>query len=126
VAWVAIGIGGAVGSMARHAVNQAVASHWLGARFPGGTVVVNLAGSLIIGLLAGAIAGGRLALPLHWREFVFVGLLGGFTTFSTFSLDTLLLASTHSIGYAVLNVTAQVVGGLAAVWLGYRLFLLTA
>lgn len=121
--WIAIGVGGAVGSMARHAVNQAVHSHWLGARFPGGTVVVNLAGCLVIGLLAGALASGRMALPLHWREFVFVGLLGGFTTFSTFSLDTLLLARTHSMGYAALNVGLQVIGGLAAAWLGYRTML---
>ena len=60
-------------------------------------------------------------MPFHWREFVFVGLLGGFTTFSTFGLDTFLLARTHSVGYALLNVGLQVVGGLAAVWVGYRI-----
>jgi CrcB protein len=123
VAWIAIGIGGALGSMARHAVNHIVNTHWLAARFPGGTVAVNLVGCLIIGLLAGAIAGGRITLTLYWREFVFVGLLGGFTTFSSFGLDTLVLARTHSIGYAALNVVVQVVGGLTAVWLGYRAFL---
>jgi fluoride exporter len=121
VTWIAIGVGGAIGSMARHAVNQVVHHHWLSARFPGGTVAVNLIGCVVIGLVAGAIAAGRLTLPLHWREFVFVGLLGGFTTFSTFGLDTLLLARTHSTGYALLNVGLQVAGGLAAVWFGYRL-----
>ena len=118
--WVAIGIGGALGSMARHALNHVTHTHWLSTRFPAGTVVVNLAGCLVIGLLAGAIASGRVTLPLHWREFVFVGLLGGFTTFSTFSLDTLVLARTHSAGYAALNVALQVAGGLLAAWLGYR------
>ena len=88
---------------------------------PGGTVVVNLVGCLTVGLLAGLVASERITLHLHWREFVFVGLLGGFTTFSTFGLDTFLLARTHSPGYAAANVLAQVAGGLFAVWLGYRL-----
>ena len=114
--WIAVAVGGALGSMARHAVNQ-----WLQTRFPLATVVVNLSGCLIIGILAGLLASRRIAMPTYWREFVFVGLLGGFTTFSTFGLDTFLLARTHSIGYAAWNVALQVVGGLAAVWLGYRI-----
>jgi CrcB protein len=114
--WIAIAVGGAVGSMARHAVNHVTST----ARFPLGTATVNLAGCLAIGLLAGLVASQRLTLSLHWREFVFVGLLGGFTTFSTFGLDTFLLGRTHSSGYAVLNVALQVIGGLACVWVGYR------
>ena len=90
-------------------------------RFPFGTVIVNVSGCLIIGLLAGLIASRRIAMPLPWREFVFVGLLGGFTTFSTFGLDTFVLAQGRSTGYAALNVVLQVVGGLAAVWVGYRI-----
>lgn len=119
--WIAIGVGGALGSIARHALNHVTHTQWLSTRFPAGTVVVNLTGCLVIGLLAGAIAAGRVILPLHWREFVFVGLLGGFTTFSTFSLDTLVLARTHSFGYAALNVSLQVAGGLGAAWVGYRI-----
>ena len=115
--WIAIAVGGALGSLARHAVNHLTHTQ----RFPLGTVLVNVSGCLSIGLLAGLISARRITLPLHWREFVFVGLLGGFTTFSTFGLDTLLLGRTHSPGYAALNVLLQVVGGLAAVWLGYRL-----
>ena len=119
--WVAVGVGGGLGSMARHAVNHWTHAYWLSTRFPAGTVAVNVSGCLLIGVLAGSLAAGRIAIPFQWREFVFVGLLGGFTTFSTFGLDTLLLARTHSPGLALLNVGLQVVGGLVAVWVGYRI-----
>ena len=102
--------------MARHAVNQLMHGH----RFPVGTVIVNVSGCFVIGLLAGLIAAERLTLPVHWREFVFVGLLGGFTTFSTFGLDTFVLSRIQSTGSAALNVGLQVIGGLLAVWIGYR------
>jgi CrcB protein len=119
--WLAVGVGGALGSMARHAVNSVMQKHWFLTRFPAGTVAVNLSGCLAIGLLAGLLASNRIALPYFWREFLFVGLLGGFTTFSTFGLDTFFLARTHSVGYAMVNVGVQVIGGLGAVWAGYRL-----
>jgi CrcB protein len=104
--------------MARHAVNHAANVSGLSARFPAGTLIVNLAGCLVIGALAGLLAADRLAMRPHWREFVFVGLLGGFTTFSTFGLDTLALARTQP-GAALLNVAMHVAGGLLAVWIGY-------
>ena len=119
--WLAIAIGGALGSVARHGVNHLVHIRWLTTRFPVGTVVVNVAGCFAIGLLAGLLAADRITLKAHWREFVFVGLLGGFTTFSTFGLDTFLLSRTHSAGQAAINVAAQVVGGLVAVWVGYQI-----
>jgi CrcB protein len=119
--WLAVAVGGALGSMARHGVNHVVHTRWLTTRFPIGTVVVNVTGCFVIGLLAGLVASDRIALRLHWREFVFVGLLGGFTTFSTFGLDTLLLARTHSSTDAALNIGLQVIGGLVAVWIGYQL-----
>jgi CrcB protein len=75
----------------------------------------------VIGLLAALIARDRIRFGFYWREFVFVGLLGGFTTLSTFGLDTFLLARTHSATYAALNVLTQVVGGLLAIWAGYQL-----
>ena len=114
--WIAVAVGGAIGSVARHAVNHVLPT----ARFPVGTVVVNLLGCLAIGLLAGLLASERIALRFYWREFVFVGLLGGFTTFSTFGLDTFVLART-SPAQAGINVAAQVIGGLLAVWVGYQL-----
>lgn len=119
--WLAIALGGALGSVARHGVNHLVHVRWLTTRFPVGTVVVNVAGCFIIGLLAGLLASERIALRAHWREFIFVGLLGGFTTFSAFGLETFFLARTDSAGPAAMNVALQVVGGLAAVWLGYQL-----
>jgi CrcB protein len=119
VGWLAVGVGGALGSMLRHAVNVVVHDRWMVTRFPVATAIVNLVGCLAIGVLAGAVASERLALRLYWREFVFVGLLGGFTTFSTFGLDTFLLERT-SPGAAMLNVAVQVLGGLMALWVGYR------
>jgi CrcB protein len=119
--WIAIAAGGAIGSLARHGMNHLVHTHWLTTRFPAGTLAVNVSGCLVIGVLAGWLAVGRITLPFAWREFVFVGLLGGYTTFSTFGLDTFLLARTHSSVAALGNVAAHVVGGLTAVWIGYQL-----
>ena len=117
--WLAIAVGGAIGSMARHAVNQFVHAQWPLARFPAATTVVNLSGCFVIGLLAGLVAADRMALRFSWREFVFVGLLGGYTTFSTFGLETFLLGRTHALGLAVVNMFAQVAGGMLAVAIGY-------
>lgn len=117
VTWIAIAIGGALGSMARHGVNHLTQGM---TRFPVATAIVNLTGCFIIGLLAGLLAADRIALRFYWREFVFVGLLGGFTTFSTFGLDTFVLLRAHSLRQALFNVGLQVVGGLLAVWLGYN------
>ena len=119
--WIAVAIGGALGSMARHGVNHLIHVRWMIARFPAATVVVNVVGCFVIGLLAGLLVTNRIVLRNQWREFIFVGVLGGFTTFSTFGLDTLMLTRTHSTGDAALNVALQVVGGLAAVWAGYYL-----
>jgi CrcB protein len=121
MAWIAVAIGGALGSMARHGVNRLIHEHWLTTRFPAATVVVNVTGCFLIGLLAGLLAADRIQLRVNWREFVFVGLLGGYTTFSTFGLDTFLLTRTHSAGHAMLNIVAQVLGGLLALWVGYQL-----
>jgi CrcB protein len=117
--WLAVAAGGALGSIARHGVNHMVHDRWMSTGFPVGTVTVNLVGCLVIGLLSGLLASGHITVRAQWREFVFVGLLGGFTTFSTFGLDTFTLAKSHAFGAAVANVSLQLIGGLAAVAIGY-------
>jgi CrcB protein len=120
--WIVVASGGALGCMARHGVNHVVHQHWPLMRFPAATLVVNLLGCCVIGALAGLIASGQLPMRTQWREFVFVGMLGGFTTFSTFGLDTITLLRTGDVTQAFWNVAIQVGGGLAAVYAGLVLF----
>jgi CrcB protein len=120
--WIVVASGGALGCMARHGVNRLVHQHWPLMRFPAATVVVNLIGCCVIGALAGLIASGQLPMRTQWREFIFVGILGGFTTFSTFGLDTITLLRTGDLTHAFSNVVIQVVGGLAGVYIGLVLF----
>ena len=123
--WIAVAGGGALGSMARHAVNLFFA-HALERAVPYATAAVNTAGSLVIGVLAGLLAAGRLHMSSELRTFVFVGILGGFTTFSSFMLDTFTLGHGGDHALAFWNVAAQVALGLALVWAGYRMGLLMA
>ena len=116
--WISVALGGAIGSLARHGVNAAVA-HLFARPVPYATAAVNLIGSAIIGVLAGLIASERLAMTPVMRAFVFVGLLGGFTTFSSFMLDTLTLTHTGDRGLALTNVLGQTAVGMLAVYLGY-------
>ena len=113
-----VAIGGALGSLARHGVNVFF-SHVLERAVPWATAAVNIAGSLVIGLLAGAVAAGRLHLSTEMRTFVFVGILGGFTTFSSFMLDTFTLGHGGDHTLAAANVAGQTAIGLLAVWAGY-------
>lgn len=121
MSWIAVAIGGGLGSLARHGVNHLMHARWLTTKFPAGTVAVNLVGCLAIGLLAGLLASERIAMKQSWREFLFVGVLGGFTTFSTFGLDTFTLVRSNAAGQAAIYAALQVVGGLAGVWVGYLL-----
>jgi fluoride exporter len=118
--WFAVLIGGALGSAARHGVNVA-ASRWFESGAPYATATVNLIGSLIIGVLAGALAAQRLSLTITVRAFVFVGLLGGFTTFSSFMLDTLTLSEAGSSTVMMGNLLGQVVVGFLLVYAGYHI-----
>jgi CrcB protein len=118
--WLAVAAGGALGSMARHGVNLFFA-HVLERAIPYATASVNLIGSAAIGLLAALIASGRLHLSSEMRTFVFVGILGGFTTFSSFMLDTFTIGHGGDHILACWNVALQTGFGLAAVWAGYRM-----
>jgi CrcB protein len=117
--WLAVAAGGALGSLARHGVNLLFA-HLLERAVPYATAAVNLLGAVVIGLLAGRIAAGRLHMSAELRTFVFVGILGGFTTFSSFMLDTFTLGYGGETSLAFWNVVLQTGLGLAAVWGGYQ------
>lgn len=109
-----VALGGAIGSVLRHWVGI-WATDAFGAR-PAGTLIVNVVGSAVIGAFLG-VATER-DWPAGLVYFVAVGLLGGFTTFSAFSWQTLQLAEDGNIGGAALNVSVSIAAGLLAVWAG--------
>ncbi len=114
-----IGLGSALGGMARHGCSD-LAARYIGVGFPWGTLIVNVAGSLIIGFLAAlSVDDGRILLSQDARAFLMVGICGGFTTFSAFSVQTLDLARDGHWFAAAANVVASVVICLVAVWLGH-------
>ena len=114
--WIALG--GALGSVARYGCSS-LAARWIGETFPWGTIIVNVVGSFIIGLFA-TLTGpdGRLIASPDARQFVMVGLCGGYTTFSSFSLQTLNLVRDGELAQAGGNIVISVAACLAAVWLG--------
>ena len=109
-------IGGGLGAMARHGVG-ALSLRWWGSGFPSGTLLVNLVGSLAMGMLVEhfALRGG---VPATARLFLTVGVLGGFTTFSAFGVETVALLRKGEVLVAGLNVAGSVAVALAALWLG--------
>ena len=111
-----VGLGGAIGSMLRYAISLLVTVK----QFPYSTFIVNIAGSFIIGAV--------LALSLkndmfsnNWKIFLATGICGGFTTFSAFSFENLLLLQNGKIFLSLLYITGSVVAGIAAAWLGYKI-----
>ena len=113
-----IAIGGALGSMARYAVSGAVA-RGVDEIFPWGTLTANVTGCFIIGLVAMLTGpGGRLPVASDLRSFVMVGFCGGYTTFSSFSLQTLTLARDGDLARASANVVVSVIVCLVGVYLG--------
>jgi fluoride exporter len=117
--WVALG--GALGSVARYWMTNAMAA-LTGPRFPWGTILINVIGSFIIGLVAFMTTPvGRVPISFDIRAFILVGICGGYTTFSAFSLQTLELARTGHWLQAGANIVLSVVLCLIAVWLGYQL-----
>lgn len=115
VLWVAVG--GAIGSVGRYLVDGWVLQ-LAGPHFPSGTFVVNVLGCLLFGVVAGA-ADERFMLAPGGRAFLLIGILGGFTTFSTFTFETLQLVRDAQFARAMLNVAGQVVLGFLAMWAGY-------
>lgn len=115
-----VAIGGAIGSVARFKISGWVLHATPNWRFPVGTLAVNVAGCLIAGLLAGMAVKQELFTP-EARMFLFTGLLGGFTTFSAFGLETLLLFKRGEPAVAIANVIVSIVVGLLVAWLGYEL-----
>lgn len=112
-----VGVGGFIGSALRYGISGLVHSLARSQSFPYGTLVVNISGCLAIGLLGGLVD-TRLVLGPQLRLFLFLGLLGGFTTFSTFGYETLMLARDAEFLRASANVVVHVTIGLLAVWLG--------
>jgi CrcB protein len=122
VLWIAVGVGGALGALARHLIGAGV-GRIAGQPIPWATATVNVLGCICAGALAGAMAAGRLQMSANTRAFVFVGLLGGFTTFSAFALDTLTLVNGGRPATAMWNVAGQVGIGLLGVFGAYALAL---
>jgi len=111
-----VGIGGFLGASARYLLGGAI-YRWLPATFPWGTFVINVTGCFGIGLVV-ALAEERMVLGPTIRLFLTVGVLGGYTTFSSFGYETMVLVREGSFGAAAFNVLAQVALGLFAVWAG--------
>lgn len=117
----AVGLGSGLGAIARHLGSLGTIA-LLGHGFLWGTLIVNVLGSFIIGLYATLTEpDGRLAASPATRQFVLVGFCGGFTTFSIFSLETLLLIERGDRALAGINMLVSLVLWLTAVWAGYRL-----
>ncbi len=108
-------VGGAVGSGARYLTGRAMTA-LLGAGYPFGTLAVNLVGGLLMGVLVGVLA--RSSAPEGWRLLLGVGVLGGFTTFSSFSLDVVTMIERGAPGLALGYVLVSVIGSIAALFAG--------
>ncbi|HUO05550.1 MAG TPA: fluoride efflux transporter CrcB [Candidatus Binataceae bacterium] len=119
VSYLVIAIGSALGGMARYFLSGAIMG-LSGGTFPYGTMVVNLTGAVMIGFIATATGPeGRLMASVHTRQFLMVGICGGYTTFSSFSLETLNLVRDGEMIPAAANAIGSVVLCLMAVWLGH-------
>ena len=116
-AWIALG--SALGGVARYGASSLIAASF-GQTFPWGTLLVNISGSFVIGFFA-TLTGpdGRVLVASDIRQFVMIGVCGGYTTFSSFSLQTLNLVQEGDMLRAGANIGGSVVLCLVAVWLGY-------
>ncbi|HZW06027.1 MAG TPA: fluoride efflux transporter CrcB [Phycisphaerales bacterium] len=126
--WLLVALGGAAGSVARYAiagalnplsVSPAAAPSW--SAFPTGTFAVNLIGCALIGLLTGWITSAASQAGAYWQPFLLTGLLGGFTTFSAFGMETVHLLRAGMLGVAVTYIVASVTLGVSLAAAGYLL-----
>lgn len=115
---IAVALGGAAGALARYGV-YLLLQRWLQSSLPYATWTVNLAGCLLIGFLVPLL--NIDSIPASWRLFVLVGFLGSFTTFSTFSLESVVLWQEGKEGMVLLNAAGSVLAGIGLVWLGMQL-----
>jgi CrcB protein len=115
-----VGTGGFIGTLARYGLGGLVTRLKAGWTFPLETLIVNLVGCLVIGVLAG-LSESRGLFAGTTRAFLFIGLLGGFTTFSSFGYETFQLVRDGQWTSTALSVGLQVVGGIGAVWAGHAL-----
>jgi CrcB protein len=113
-----VAIGGAIGSVARYKVSGWVLNHTLDWKFPAGTLAVNVIGCLLAGLLAG-LAERQALFSAETRLLLFTGLLGGFTTFSAFGLETMVLLRRGDLWIAGSNIALSVAAGIAALGIGW-------
>src|SRR5918993_4471082 len=111
-----VAFGGALGAVLRAMLSSAIHARWP-STLPMGTIVVNVTGCLILGVLSGVLE-SRPHLNATWRTFGAVGVLGAFTTFSTFENETLVLLQRGEVPAALTNVGVSVAAGLLAVWTG--------
>jgi len=112
-----VALGGAVGSVARYKISGWVLHHTIDWKFPAGTFAVNVLGCLVAGILAG-LAEKHDLFSADARLLLFTGVLGGFTTFSAFGLETMFLIRRGDVLIAGSNIVLSVVAGLFALWLG--------
>ena len=117
--YVLVFVGGGLGATLRHVINLTCA-RCIGAAFPWGTFIINITGSTVMGLIAGYLAfKGEASQP--WRLFLMTGILGGYTTFSAFSLDTAVLYERGELGLALAYVLGSVVLSIAGLFAGLAL-----
>ena len=112
-------VGGGLGASLRHTINV-ICARCIGIAFPWGTFIINITGSTVMGLIAGYLAfKGEASQP--WRLFLMTGILGGYTTFSAFSLDTALLYERGALGLAAAYVLGSVILSIAGLFVGLAL-----
>lgn len=113
--YLAVGIGGFLGSIARHVVATYIGSRY-GVRFPYGTFVINISGSFLVGFVVALLA--RTTASQYWRYLIAIGFIGAYTTFSTFEYETLRAVQDGQLTTGLLNVALSVIVGFMAVWAG--------